>query len=103
MGTLTKPLPLSNVAYVEVLDQTNKPVLQGKIALDDGTGQGSFLLPVSLASGNYMVRAYTSWMKNFSPEFFFEAPVTIVNTFTSLGLQPGKNRQLTDTVFPGRR
>ncbi|MFD3000587.1 hypothetical protein ACFS7Z_09465 [Pontibacter toksunensis] len=89
-GVLHKPLDVSKVVYVEVLDETQKPVLQGKIALKDGTGNGSFVLPVSLASGKYKVRAYTNWMKNFGPEFYFEAPVTIVNSFTSLGLAPEK-------------
>ncbi|MHA6249852.1 hypothetical protein ACXYMU_18080 [Pontibacter sp. CAU 1760] len=87
-GMLHKPLDLSKVAYVEVLDGAQKPVLQGKIALKEGIGSGSFVLPATLTSGAYTVRAYTSWMKNFSPDFYFQAPVTIVNTFTSLGLAP---------------
>ncbi|WP_460919520.1 hypothetical protein [Pontibacter brevis] len=87
-GTLHKPLDISKVAYVEVLDEARKPVLQGKIALKDDTGRGSFVLPLTLHSGNYKVRAYTSWMKNFAPEFYFEAPVTVVNSFSSLGLAP---------------
>ncbi|MCJ8164849.1 hypothetical protein MKJ04_08335 [Pontibacter sp. E15-1] len=87
-GTLHQPLDLSKVAYVEVLDDTRKPVLQAKIALKDGAGNGSFVLPTTLASGNYTVRAYTSWMKNFDPEFYFQEPVTIVNSFTGLGPAP---------------
>lgn len=87
-GALHQPMSLSKVAYVEVLDATMKPVLQGKIALKDGTGNGSFVLPVTLNSGHYIVRAYTNWMKNFGPEFYFETPITIINTFTSLGLAP---------------
>ncbi|WP_187261939.1 hypothetical protein [Pontibacter beigongshangensis] len=90
-GTLHQPLDLSKVAYVEVLDTANQPVLQAKIALREGIGHGSFVLPLTLASGNYNVRAYTSWMKNFSPDFYFEQPVTIVNTFTNLGLKPVKD------------
>ncbi|WP_242920592.1 hypothetical protein [Pontibacter liquoris] len=87
-GTLHQPLSMSKVAYVEVLDAAQKPVLQAKIALKAGSGSGSFVLPVALSSGNYRVRAYTSWMKNFSPENYFESPVTIVNTFTPTGLPP---------------
>ncbi|MCC9167132.1 hypothetical protein [Pontibacter harenae] len=83
-GTLHKPLDMSKVAYVEVLDATQQPVLQGKVALERGTGKGSFVVPATLASGNYTVRAYTNWMKNFSPEFYFEQPITIVNTFTKI-------------------
>lgn len=72
-------LGLSKVAYVEVLDSGNRPLLQGKIALANGEGDGSFLLPASCPTGNYRLRAYTAWMKNSSPEFFYEQGVTIVN------------------------
>ncbi|WP_161889315.1 hypothetical protein [Pontibacter russatus] len=98
-GVLHQPLALSKVAYVEVLDANQKPVLQGKIALKDGSGNGSFVLPLTLRSGTYKVRAYTSWMKNFSPEFYFEAPVTIVNSFTSLGVAPAPEQAAYDIQF----
>ena len=98
-GTFQKPLALSKIAYIEILDREQKPVLQGKIALQEATGQGSFVLPTTLASGNYLVRAYTNWMKNFSPEYFFQSSVTIVNTFTNLGLKPGKDSMAYDIQF----
>lgn len=78
-GSFNKPFDLSKVAYVEIFADDQKPVLQAKIALKDGTGNGSFLIPFTINSGNYIVRAYTSWMKNFSPEFYFEKAITIVN------------------------
>ena len=74
-----KPLELSEVAYVEILDSTNKPVLQAKISLNNAEGNGSFYLPVNLNSGNYKLRAYTNWMKNFGAEYFFEKNITIIN------------------------
>lgn len=84
-GSLHKPLDMSKVAYVEVLDEALQPVLQGKIPLENSAGNGSFMLPLTLSSGNYRVRAYTNWMKNFGPEFYFDAPITIVNSFNKLG------------------
>ena len=84
-GTYSRPLTLSSVAYVEVLDAKNRPVLQGKIALKNAVGQGSFVVPASVASGSYTVRAYTSWMKNFAPEAYFHSPVTVLNTFVASG------------------
>jgi len=69
----------SKVAYVEIIDKNLKPVLQAKIAIDKGSGSGSLYLPVSLPSGNYQFRAYTSWMKNFSPDFYFEKNIRLVN------------------------
>ncbi|WP_205503330.1 hypothetical protein [Rufibacter psychrotolerans] len=90
-GTRHQPLRMSKVAYVEVLDAANKSVLQGKIALQEGSGNGSFVLPATLPSGNYRVRAYTNWMKNFGPEFYFGQPVTIINTFQPLTLKAQKD------------
>jgi hypothetical protein len=80
-----KPLDISKVAYAEILDKDNKPVLQQKIVLKKGGGQGSFYLPLTLASGSYKLRSYTNWMKNFSSEFFFEKAVTVVNTMKAAG------------------
>ena len=36
-----KPMDVSKVAYVEIIDRNQKPVLQCKIALKNGTGDGS--------------------------------------------------------------
>ena len=75
---------MSKVAYVEVLDKENNPVVQTKILLEKGLGDGSILIPASMESGNYTFRGYTSWMKNFTPSLYFETPLTIVNTFRNL-------------------
>ena len=98
-GTSGQPLPLSTVAYVEVLNQKRQPVLQGKIALKNAVGQGSFVLPSALASGTYTVRAYTSWMQNFGPEYFFQRTVTVLNTFTASGAAPAKDSAAYDAQF----
>ena len=79
-GTYHRPLSLSKVAYVEVLDVAQRPVLQAKIGLVQAMGQGSFELPAELATGRYVVRAYTNWMKNAGPDFYFQCPITVVNT-----------------------
>lgn len=84
-GTTQRPLAASSVAYVEVLSSAQVPVLQAKIALKNATGQGSLVLPAALASGRYTVRAYTSWMRNFGPEYYFHASVVVVDTRQPLG------------------
>ena len=82
-GTRHKPLDMSKVAYAEILDKSNFPVLQAKIKLTEGRGNGSFFLPASLGSGNYKLRLYTSWMKNYSPEFYFDEVFSLVNPFVT--------------------
>ena len=74
------PVALSGIAYIELLDNQLKPVLQSKVRLDTGRGNGSFHLPASMPSGRYLFRAYTAWMKNFGPDNFFAQPLSIVNT-----------------------
>lgn len=76
-----QPLDVSKVVYVEVLDKSNEAVMQAKVELKNGKGNGSIFIPASLASGNYIFRVYTHWMKNFAPEFYFHQAVTIVNPF----------------------
>ena len=75
-ASLHKPFSLSRVAYVELINRDSKPVLQGKISLQKGTGSGSFFIPLYLPSGSYKIRAYTNWMKNFGPDYFFEKNIT---------------------------
>jgi len=89
-GAFHKQIGVSKVAYVEILDKANFPVLQGKIELTNGMGNGSFFLPASLNSGNYNFRLYTGWMKNFNPEFYYDQMITIVNPFVAPEDQPVK-------------
>ena len=98
-GTAHQPLDVSKVVYLEVLDRELVPVLQAKVELDEGTGQGSLALPVSLNSGPYLVRAYTNWMKNFGSAYYFEQPVTVINTFKKLGLKPVEETASYDIQF----
>ncbi len=73
------PTRLSKVAYLELLDQNNGIVLQAKIALEKGVGNGSFVIPATIANGMYKLRAYTNWMKNYGPTTFFEKNISIYN------------------------
>jgi len=82
-GNDHKPLNLSKVVYVDVLDNNQNPIIQAKVAINNGIGNGSLYIPVSVTNGNYKFRAYTSWMKNFSPDFYFEKPITLINPLKS--------------------
>jgi hypothetical protein len=74
------PINISKIAYVEILDRNNRPVIQQKVSLKPGESNGSMIIPVNIPSGTYTLRAYTNWMKNFGPEYFFEKPIRIINT-----------------------
>lgn len=74
-----KPSTISNVVYVEVLSAAHKPALQAKVVLKEGIGYGSLVVSATVLSGNYVLRAYTNWMKNDDPSLYFEKTVTLVN------------------------
>jgi hypothetical protein len=78
-ATTNQPINLSKVAYVEILDFKNNPVLQAKVALKSGSGNGSMFIPVTISSGNYKLRAYTNWMQNAGSALFFEKQITLIN------------------------
>src|SRR6058998_3390886 len=63
---------LSKVAYVEILSTDHERVVQLKVELREGTGEGYIDIPSSVSSGNYIFRAYSAWMKNFPADYFFE-------------------------------
>ncbi|HEY5406344.1 MAG TPA: hypothetical protein VIJ92_04615 [Ginsengibacter sp.] len=70
---------LSKICYVEIITADKKNLLQGKIDIDSGKGNGSFQIPSSIRTGNYIIRAYTNWMKNFDSQFYFEQTISIIN------------------------
>jgi hypothetical protein len=87
-------LGMSKVAYMEVLDKENIPVFQTKFAMQEGKGHGAVVIPTAVASGQYKVRCYTNWMKNFSPDYYFESTVSIVNPFVKFEPNPDDKKDL---------
>jgi hypothetical protein len=98
-GSTNKPLDLSKVAYLEIVNSEQKPVLQAKISLNKGKGYGSLFLPISINSGNYLLRTYTSWMKNFNPDGYFQKKLTIVNSLKQLSMQARESDGAYDIQF----
>lgn len=73
------PMPGSKIAYFELINSANRPVARKSIYIKNSIGQGQVSLPDTLSSGNYTLRAYTSWMKNFLPENCFIKDISIYN------------------------
>jgi hypothetical protein len=99
-GSLHKPIDISKVVYLEILDKDNHAVLQTKVDIQNGFGSGSLFLPASIPAGIYTVRAYTNWMKNFSPDFYFHKSITIINTFKRLEIEKLSSSKFDAQFFP---
>lgn len=77
----------SSMVYFEILNSENRPVVQKRIKLEEGTGPGTADLPDTLSSGNYILRAYTNRMKNFMPDNCFSKKIDIYNALSSRGFK----------------
>jgi hypothetical protein len=69
----------NSIAYFELLNANNLQVLKKRIYLEKGLGPAHILIPDTLSTGRYTMRAYTNWMKNFLPENCFTLEVKIYN------------------------
>ena len=72
------PSEISAVLYVELI-RHQKAIKTLKLPLENGMGWGDFLLPDTLAEGNYRIRAYTQWMRNAGEQYFFDKTIAIGN------------------------
>jgi hypothetical protein len=94
----------SNNLYVELVSPDSKIIEQIILRMDKGTGAGDMHLEDSIASGNYQIRAYTSWMRNFGETFFFIKEIVIENQIgvTSLNQprQDESNEKVDLQFFP---
>ena len=82
-----KPSINSRIVYIELLNAGNRPIVQKRIFIDKGFGPGQIVLPDTLSTGTYTLRAYTSWMKNFLPYNCFMKNIEIFNTLNTKGFQ----------------
>ncbi len=83
-GLTHAPTDISKVVYLEMLDNNNFPLKQIKVRMDNTSGSASFILPENISSGNYLMRAYTSWMQNFSTDQFFYKSISVINPFEKI-------------------
>jgi hypothetical protein len=92
--TKNKHLPstLSKVVYVDVLSSKDSVVQRLKLPVIDGMAYGDVkLLKENYQEGNYHIQAYTNWMRNFDPAYYFYKTIpvgTIVdkNVFSTISL-----------------
>jgi hypothetical protein len=80
-GNWFLPVSISSVLYAELYNKNNQVISRVKFPLINGNGSGKILIPRSILSDIYFIRAYTNFMKNFGPQQFFMQKLKIVNPF----------------------
>src|SRR5690606_5027269 len=72
-STSHRPSTLSGVLHVELIAPDEQVADRKRIKLTEGIGSGGFKLKESYLPGNYLVRAYTEWNRNFGPVLMFKS------------------------------
>jgi hypothetical protein len=81
-GAESLPGPGSEVLYVELVNTKGEALVKGKYLLSENRSAGQLSIPSSLPSGNYYLRSYTRWMRNFGAGDLTYIPIRVVNPFS---------------------
>jgi len=68
---------LSGVLHVELINPKDSVVVRQTLTLASGVAWGDIPLPSTLKQGSYRLRAYTNWMRNFDPDYFYERGIRV--------------------------
>lgn len=77
------PSDISKALYVELINEKNSIKSQLKLPVVGGVSWGDIKLPDTLSEGNYRIRAYTQWMRNAGPDYFFDKTIKIGNSWAN--------------------
>lgn len=99
-GAYHEPSPFSHTIYIELFDHYGNSVLDAKFLATEGSANGQLHIPDSLPSGNYVLRSYTNWMKNFSVDYFFHKEIKIWQANEAEANTPERIDKLDLQFFP---
>jgi len=89
----------SKVVYVELIDDSDSIVSSKRLYIDDLSTEGHFKIENNWPSGNYLLRAYTNYMRNEQPEIFFQKIIKVVSLDSSFNA-PESNTSAHDDKLP---
>ena len=89
----------SGVLYVDLISPSNEVVEHKIIKLRKGIASGHFDIEGNIEAGNYQLRAYTEWNKNFNEDFVFTKPLEVVSSLNKTNSKLAKKDSFTDIRF----
>ncbi len=93
----TKKTPSTNTTnlYVTISDAEDKILKSKLVKVENGFANNVFELDSLFSSGQYTLRAYTNWMRNFKERNYFEQPFQIIDPDVEKEIK----RSVTDNLY----
>ncbi|MEJ7559054.1 MAG: Plug domain-containing protein [Pedobacter sp.] len=75
---------MSGALYVDLITESDSLAVALKLPVTSGMSKGNFVLAdSSFREGNYRLRAYTQWMRNAGPAYYYDKVISIGNSVTN--------------------
>ncbi len=72
---------LSRILYIDLIGPDDKSFDTRILKIEDGQAWGDIILPYNIPKGDYAIRAYTQWMRNFNEVYSRPLPILDLNSF----------------------
>ncbi|QXV66600.1 TonB-dependent receptor plug domain-containing protein [Mucilaginibacter sp. 21P] len=82
-GEKHEPSKVSGVLHVDLISDRDSIIQSILLQTQNGTAAGDFALPAYFQKGNYRVRAYTNWMRNYRDNNFFYRTIPVNSTISA--------------------
>lgn len=91
---------ISSSLFIELYDRDKNLIDKKIFPITNGESDGSLNLPEKLKEDVYFIRAYTTWMANFSEEFQLIQPILVYNSSSPERLTINTDSQWAAKVYP---
>lgn len=78
MGPNHVPDSITEVLYVELISNQGIVINRQAVHMKAGLGWGDFKIPSQSNPGKFILKAYTRYMMNFDPAFYYRKPISVI-------------------------
>ncbi len=98
-AVLHQPDSASGVIYMDLIDAEKKVAVHKIFKTMSGAASGRVVIPESIGSGKYQLRAYTNWMRNFPEELYFQKALEILSIGDNAEDEPENKKTEFDRAY----
>jgi len=78
---LTEQETISKVMYIEIITPTGRQISGVKYKIKNNIAAGKIKIPANINTGNYYIRSYTKYMRNYGPHSYSYQLLKIINPY----------------------